>query len=279
MLPLIEYEYFDTLRAVFESGEDRPDRTGVGTRELYDVSLQSRPGDCFPRMTHRFFPFKSNRVETCWLLQGRNDIEYLHHYDVHIWDSWVDENGKLGPIYGVQLRRGVDQLKRIAFEIKTNPESRRLYWTLWNPDDLDKMALPPCHHSVQFYVHHPHTDEAELDMTLFLRSGDLLLGVPADIQIYSIIHRLMARWGGYRVGRFNVHIGCAHIYHNLFEAAEKILSREEEFYGWWYDHEPQPELVIREGTPIEPWLVNPDDLSTTGYESFTRLEIAHLVAV
>lgn len=273
-----ETGYLSLLAEVLAMGETRKDRTGVGTIELYDQTLTWPFYWPFPRMTHRYLPFKPARVETCWLLQGRNDLAYLHDFDVHTWDRWAKSDGTLGPVYGVQLRQGVDQLKTVAHELVSNPYSRRLYWTMWNAQDLEDMALPPCHHSAQFYVEQPETDPL-LHMTVFQRSADLILGLPTDLMMYGIIHRLMARYAGMAVGTLTFHLGATHIYKNLVPVASRIVEDADRWQKWAETAHSLPALKVEPAAPSEPWEVQPNHLSVSGYTFMTRYSLADLVAV
>lgn len=273
--------YIQLLENVLTSGEARKDRTGTGTIECFDalVSMYPRP-DEVARLTHRFTSFKAGKVEACWMLKGRTDVKYFNDRGIHIWDRWAGEDGYLGPVYGHQLRRGKDQLIQVAQGLKNDPYSRRHFWTMWNPADLDLMALPPCHHSAQFYVHNPDVGEyATLDLTFFMRSCDLVLGLPTNLICYSVIQHLMARYLGITPGVLRAHLGAYHIYNNLRGVADEIVRNADEWYLWKQDENPRPIISFDEDAPLEPWLVEPEQIHCTGYKCFTRYDIKDLVSV
>ncbi|MBD5388006.1 thymidylate synthase, partial [bacterium] len=182
----------------------------------------------FPLVTTKKLHLRSIIHELLWMLQGDTNIGYLHDNKVTIWDEWADENGDLGPVYGKQWRdwvapdgRHIDQIKNVLRQIKTHPDSRRLIVTAWNPADVDKMALPPCHTFFQFYV-----SEGRLSCQLYQRSADTFLGVPFNIASYALLTSMMAQVCGLEPGVFVHSMGDAHIYHNHFEQVKLQLSRE-----------------------------------------------------
>lgn len=220
--------YLALLDRCLAAGSDRTDRTGVGMRELwapdplrFDLSRES------PRLTVRYIPFRPARYEACWLLSGQHNASWLEKRGVGIWSSWGDpETRELGPVYGAQLRgtagsATVDQLARVCRGIREEPHSRRLYWNLWNPADIDDMALPPCHLACQFNV---AEDTRQLNMILYMRSADLMLGLPADLNMYAIVQTAIARYTGLTPGRLTVMIGSAHIYRNMVTEARTLVQ-------------------------------------------------------
>ena len=181
--------YLDLLRTIMEKGTDKSDRTGTGTRSYFGYQMRFDLSEGFPLVTTKKLHLRSIIHELLWMLQGDTNIGYLHDNKVTIWDEWADENGDLGPVYGKQWRdwvtpdgRHIDQIKNVLRQIKTHPDSRRLIVTAWNPADVDKMALPPCHTFFQFYV-----SEGRLSCQLYQRSADTFLGVPFNIASYALL--------------------------------------------------------------------------------------------
>lgn len=220
--------YLDLLRTIMEKGTDKSDRTGTGTRSYFGYQMRFDLAEGFPLVTTKKLHLRSIIHELLWMLQGDTNIGYLHDNKVTIWDEWADENGDLGPVYGKQWRdwvspdgRHIDQMKDVLQQIKTNPDSRRLIVTAWNPADVDKMALPPCHTFFQFYV-----SEGRLSCQLYQRSADTFLGVPFNIASYALLTSMMAQVCGLKLGVFVHSMGDAHIYHNHFEQVKLQLSRE-----------------------------------------------------
>lgn len=220
--------YLDLLRTIMEKGTDKSDRTGTGTRSYFGYQMRFDLSEGFPLVTTKKLHLRSIIHELLWMLQGDTNIGYLHDNKVTIWDEWADENGDLGPVYGKQWRdwvtpdgRHIDQIKNVLRQIKTHPDSRRLIVTAWNPADVDKMALPPCHTFFQFYV-----SEGRLSCQLYQRSADTFLGVPFNIASYALLTSMMAQVCGLEPGVFVHSMGDAHIYHNHFEQVRLQLSRE-----------------------------------------------------
>lgn len=220
--------YLDLLRTIMEKGTDKSDRTGTGTRSYFGYQMRFDLAEGFPLVTTKKLHLRSIIHELLWMLQGDTNIGYLHDNKVTIWDEWADENGDLGPVYGKQWRdwvapdgRHIDQMKDVLQQVKTNPDSRRLIVTAWNPADVDKMALPPCHTFFQFYV-----SEGRLSCQLYQRSADTFLGVPFNIASYALLTSMMAQVCGLEPGVFVHSMGDAHIYHNHFEQVKLQLSRE-----------------------------------------------------
>jgi thymidylate synthase len=224
-------QYHDLLRLVLEKGQPRTDRTGTGTLSVFGAQTRFdlRPGGPgFPLLTTKKLHIKSIIYELLWFLRGDTNVHYLNEHGVTIWDEWADETGDLGRVYGAQWRdwRGangmrVDQIENLIAQIKSNPQSRRLIVSAWNPAEIDKMALPPCHLLFQFYV-----QDGELSCQLYQRSADLFLGVPFNIASYSLLTMMMAQVVNLTPGDFIHTFGDLHLYNNHLEQAHEQLSRE-----------------------------------------------------
>lgn len=255
---VLDRGYPALLRKILTEGTTRTDRTGVGTLEVwapdplhYDLSR------CTPRLTQRYIPFRPARYEACWILSGSGNARYLEDNGVGIWRSWGDPYTRdLGPVYGPQLRgtgsSGVDQLEYVLRMLETEPTSRRIMWNLWNPADLGYMALPPCHLSCQF-----RADDEWLDMILYMRSCDVMLGLPADLNLYAIIQTLIARYSGLRPRNLTVMVGSAHVYLNMLEEAIEVLRADTETYPTPLP----PPLKVADDAPMHPADVKPEHLS------------------
>lgn len=220
-------QYLDLLSHVLENGVDRGDRTGTGTRSVFGHQARYDISDGFPVLTTKKLHLRSIIHELLWFLRGETNIGYLKQHGVSIWDEWADENGDLGPVYGAQWRSWpkpdggtIDQLANLVEQIKTNPQSRRLIVTAWNPVEIDEMALPPCHCLFQFYV-----ADGRLSCQLYQRSADIFLGVPFNIASYSLLTMMIAQVTGLKPGEFVHTLGDAHLYHNHFEQAREQLTR------------------------------------------------------
>ena len=221
-------QYLDLLERVLETGVDRGDRTGIGTRAVFGHQMRFNLADGFPLLTTKKLHIRSIIHELLWFVSGDTNIRYLQENGVSIWDEWADENGDLGPVYGKQWRhwqtydgREIDQLAELVGMIKTNPDSRRLMLTAWNPADVSKMALPPCHCLFQF-----HVANGCLSCQLYQRSADIFLGVPFNIASYSLLTHMIARICGLQVDKFVHVIGDAHLYNNHFDQAREQISRK-----------------------------------------------------
>ncbi|HEX6385848.1 MAG TPA: thymidylate synthase [Anaerolineae bacterium] len=221
-------QYLDLMRQVKEHGVRKEDRTGVGTLSVFGYQMRFDLGEGFPAVTTKKLHLRSIIHELLWFLRGDTNIRYLHDNRVTIWDEWADENGELGPVYGYQWRswpssngRSIDQIAQVVEQIKTNPDSRRHIVSAWNPADVDKMALPPCHCLFQFYV-----ANGRLSCQLYQRSADIFLGVPFNIASYALLTMMVAQVTGYRPGEFIHTLGDAHLYLNHLEQAALQLSRE-----------------------------------------------------
>jgi len=224
-------QYHDLLRLVLEKGQPRTDRTGTGTLSVFGAQTRfdlRTDGPGFPLLTTKKLHIKSIVYELLWFLRGDTNVCYLNEHVVTIWDEWADETGDLGRVYGAQWRdwRGengvrVDQIDNLIAQIKSNPQSRRLIVSAWNPAEIDKMALPPCHLLFQFYV-----QDGELSCQLYQRSADLFLGVPFNIASYSLFTMMVAQVVGLMPGDFVHTFGDLHLYKNHLEQAREQLSRD-----------------------------------------------------
>ncbi|MEY2539942.1 MAG: thymidylate synthase [Verrucomicrobiota bacterium] len=221
-------EYHDLLRLVLDQGRRRTDRTGVGTISVFGAQARFDLRKTFPLLTTKKLHLKSIIYELLWFLHGETNIRYLNENGVTIWDEWADEGGDLGRVYGAQWRdwRGgngvkVDQIENVIAQIKSNPHSRRLIVSAWNPAEINEMALPPCHVLFQFYV-----QNGELSCQLYQRSADLFLGVPFNIASYALLTLMMAQVTDLRPGDFVHTFGDLHLYQNHLEQAREQLTRE-----------------------------------------------------
>ncbi|MCT1438181.1 thymidylate synthase [Brachybacterium paraconglomeratum] len=250
--------YEDLLREVLETGHAKGDRTGTGTRSLFGKQIRYDLSEGFPLVTTKRVHTRSIIVELLWFLRGDTNIGYLHEHDVTIWDEWADENGDLGPVYGAQWRSWptpdggvIDQITDVVEQIRTNPDSRRLIVSAWNPADIPQMALAPCHALFQFEVH-----DGKLSCQLYQRSADLFLGVPFNIASYALLTHMVAQQTGLEVGDFVWTGGDCHIYDNHVEQVERQLSREPYPY-------PELRLNRRPDSILE---YEPEDVEIVGYQ-------------
>ena len=219
--------YHDLLSRILDDAHAKDDRTGTGTLSVFGHQMRFDLSEGFPLVTTKKLHLKSIIHELLWFLKGDTNIGYLRENGVSIWDEWADGNGDLGPVYGKQWRswecpdgRTVDQIAEVLEEIRRNPESRRLVVTAWNPADLDRMALAPCHCLFQFYV-----AEGRLSCQLYQRSADAFLGVPFNIASYALLTHMMAQARGLQPGDFVHTFGDAHLYLNHLEQARLQLGR------------------------------------------------------
>ena len=221
-------QYLDLLQDILDNGVDRSDRTGTGTRSVFGRQCRYDLSKGFPCLTTKKLHLRSIIHELLWFLKGDTNIKYLHDNKVTIWDEWADENGDLGPVYGHQWRswpapdgRSIDQLSQVIDQIRRNPDSRRMIVSAWNPGEVDKMALPPCHCLFQFYV-----ADGKLSCQLYQRSADTFLGVPFNIASYALLTMMIAQSCGLQPGEFIHTTGDTHIYLNHFDQVREQLSRE-----------------------------------------------------
>jgi thymidylate synthase len=220
-------QYLDLMQRVLTDGVAKHDRTGTGTLSVFGHQMRFDLAQGFPLLTTKKLHVKSIVYELLWFLAGDTNIKYLNDHGVHIWDEWADARGDLGPVYGQQWRSWpardggtIDQIANLVLTIRRNPDSRRLIVTAWNPADVDRMALPPCHCLFQFYV-----ANGTLSCQLYQRSADIFLGVPFNIASYALLTMMLAQVAGYQPGEFIHTLGDAHLYLNHLEQARLQLSR------------------------------------------------------
>jgi len=250
--------YLDLMADILETGTDRPDRTGTGTRAVFGRQLRFDLAEGFPLVTTKKVHLRSIIAELLWFLRGDTNIAWLHEHGVTIWDEWASPSGDLGPVYGRQWRSWptpdgatIDQIAWVRDEIIANPGSRRLVVTAWNPGELEAMALAPCHCLFQFSV----MDE-RLHCQLYQRSGDLFLGVPFNIASYALLTMMMARATGLEPGEFVHSFGDVHLYANHFDQARRQLQR---------DPRARPRMVLAPGkTDLFGWSL--EDFTLEGYD-------------
>ena len=221
-------QYLDLLHYVRHHGTRKSDRTGTGTLSVFGHQMRFDLARDFPVLTTKKLHLKSIIYELLWFLRGESNVGYLRDHGVTIWDEWADENGELGPVYGVQWRSWpaadgttIDQVSGVIEQIKANPDSRRLIVSAWNPGEIDKMALAPCHAFFQFYV-----NDGALSCQMYQRSADIFLGVPFNIASYSLLTLMMAQVTGLKPGEFVHTLGDAHLYLNHLQQADTQLERK-----------------------------------------------------
>ena len=261
-MPTNQYETL--LEHCYKTGVDKSDRTGVGTRSVFGYQMRFNLAEGFPLVTTKKLHIRSIVHELLWFLSGSSNIKYLHDTGVSIWDEWADENGGLGPVYGVQGRswtapdgRKIDQISNLIEGIKRSPDSRRHLVVAWNPAEVDKMALPPCHCLFQFYV-----ANGKLSCQLYQRSCDIFLGVPFNIASYSLLTHMVAQQCDLEVGDFVWTGGDCHIYKNHFEQVELQLSRTPRAY---------PKLVINR-KPSSIFDYKFEDFVIEGYDPWPHIK-------
>jgi len=220
-------QYLDLLQHILDHGNQKADRTGTGTLSVFGYQMRFDLNDGFPLLTTKKLHLKSIIYELLWFLKGETNIRYLREHGVTIWDAWADEFGELGPVYGSQWRawqttdgRVIDQISQIVEQIRRDPDSRRLIVTAWNPGEVDKMALPPCHALFQFYV-----VNGQLSCQLYQRSADVFLGVPFNIASYAMLTMMVAQICGLGLGDFVHTLGDTHLYTNHLDQARLQLTR------------------------------------------------------
>jgi len=246
-------QYHELMERVLKHGLEKRDRTGTGTLSVFGHQMRFDLSEGFPLVTTKKLHVKSIIYELLWFLKGDTNVRFLQEHGVRIWDEWADANGELGPVYGKQWRSWpkpdggtIDQIGQVVSDIKRNPDSRRLIVTAWNPADVPKMALPPCHCLFQFYV-----GAGKLSCQLYQRSADIFLGVPFNIASYALLTLMMAQVTGLQPGEFVHSFGDAHLYLNHLDQAREQLSRR-----------PYALPVMRLNPDI-------DDLFGFSYEDFT----------
>jgi thymidylate synthase len=220
-------QYHDLLERILSDGVEKTDRTGTGTLSVFGHQMRFNLAAGFPMLTTKKLPLKSIVHELLWFLKGDTNVRYLQQHKVTIWDEWADANGDLGPVYGAQWRSwpapdggSIDQIANVVGMIRANPDSRRLIVTAWNPADVGRMALPPCHCLFQFYV-----ARGRLSCQLYQRSADVFLGVPFNIASYALLTMMVAQVTGLKPGEFVHTLGDAHLYTNHLEQARLQLTR------------------------------------------------------
>ncbi len=259
-------QYLDLLRHIIDRGDVKDDRTGTGTKSVFGWQSRYDLSAGFPLITTKKLHLKSIIHELIWFIQGDTNIAYLQDNGVRIWDEWADSAGDLGPVYGQQWRRWqspdggqIDQIKDVVQMIKSDPSSRRLLVSAWNPADISKMALPPCHCLFQFYV-----AGGRLSCQLYQRSADVFLGVPFNIASYALLTHMVAHVSGLEVGDFIHTMGDAHLYSNHLEQAEEQLTRTPK---------PLPRLeFINPPDRLEDFTA--DHIAITGYEAWPHIKAA-----
>ena len=220
--------YLQLCEEILHNGTKKSDRTGTGTMSVFGHQMRFDLQEGFPALTTKKLHLRSIIHELLWFLKGDTNVKYLQDNGVRIWNEWADENGELGPVYGHQWRSWtgadgstVDQIQKVVEQIKTNPNSRRMIVTAWNPSEVDDMALPPCHCLFQFYV-----ADGKLSCQLYQRSADVFLGVPFNIASYALLTMMMAQVCDLEPGEFIHTLGDAHIYNNHIEQVQLQLTRD-----------------------------------------------------
>jgi|TARA_B110000259_G_scaffold164879_1_gene191302 thymidylate synthase len=220
-------QYHDLMHRILNEGVSKEDRTGTGTKSVFGHQMRFDLSQGFPLLTTKKVHTKSIIHELLWFLMGDQNIRYLKENGVSIWDEWANENGDLGPVYGVQWRSWpksdgstIDQISNVVDQIKKNPDSRRLIVSAWNVGEVEQMALPPCHTMFQFYV-----AQGKLSCQLYQRSADVFLGVPFNIASYALLTVMIAQVTQLGLGEFVHTLGDAHLYNNHFDQAKLQLSR------------------------------------------------------
>jgi thymidylate synthase len=251
--------YEDLLADVLAHGTVKEDRTGTGTYSVFGRQLRYDLGESFPLITTKRVHFKSVALELLWFLRGESNVRWLQERGVSIWDEWADDDGELGPVYGVQWRSWpapdggqIDQIAKVVQSLKTDPDSRRHIVTAWNPAEVDQMALPPCHAMFQFYV-----ADGRLSCQLYQRSADLFLGVPFNIASYALLTVMMAQQTGLEPGEFVWTGGDCHIYTNHVDQVREQLDRAPY---------PYPKLRLNR---------QPGDIFSYAYEDFELVDYQH----
>lgn len=224
---VLDTQYEDLLQKILESGNQKGDRTGTGTRSLFGAQLRYDLSKSFPLITTKRVFMRGVAEELFWFLSGSSSVKPLQEKNVHIWDDWANDEGELGPVYGVQWRSwpsrqgNIDQIEKLLSDLKQDPSSRRLLVSAWNVSELDKMALAPCHLLFQAYV-----ASGRLSLQVYQRSCDMFLGVPFNIASYSLLTHMLAQQSGLEVGELIWTGGDCHIYNNHVEQVREQLSRE-----------------------------------------------------
>jgi thymidylate synthase len=256
--------YLDLMRHVLEHGTPKSDRTGTGTRSVFGWQMRFNLADGFPMVTTKKLHLKSIVHELLWFLSGSTNVAYLREHGVTIWDEWADAQGELGPVYGHQWRSWpnpegghIDQITDLMKRLRADPDSRRLIVSAWNPADLPKMALSPCHALFQFYV-----ADGRLSCQLYQRSADIFLGVPFNIASYALLTEMVAQQCDLKPGDFIWTGGDCHLYNNHLDQAREQLAREPY---------PLPRLEWRR-KPASIFDYRFEDIAITGYQSHPHIK-------
>jgi thymidylate synthase len=257
-------QYLDLLQHILDQGIQKPDRTGTGTISVFGYQMRIDLSKGFPLLTTKRLHLKSVIYELLWFLRGESNISYLRDHGVSIWDEWADENGELGPIYGVQWRKWktadgtvIDQISQVIEQIKRDPNSRRLIVNAWNVGEIGKMALPPCHLLFQFYV-----AGGKLSCQFYQRSADVFLGVPFNIASYALLTMMVAQVCNLNVGDLIQNMGDTHLYLNHLDQAKIQLTRE-----------PYPSPIMVLNTDVNSlYEFNYDDFELTNYQSHPHIK-------
>lgn len=258
------HQYEDFMRHVYEHGQAKTDRTGTGTRSVFGHQMRFDLSQGFPLITTKKLHTKSIFIELLWFLRGDSNVRWLQEQGVSIWNEWADEQGNLGPVYGVQWRSWpkpdgghIDQITQLVEQIRQNPDSRRLIVSAWNVADIPNMALPPCHAFFQFYV-----ADGKLSCQLYQRSADIFLGVPFNIASYALLTHMVAQQCDLDVGDFIWTGGDCHLYTNHMDQVALQLSREPF---------PYPTLNIKR-KPESLFDYRYEDFDIVGYESHPHIK-------
>jgi thymidylate synthase len=257
-------QYLDLLQHILDQGIQKPDRTGTGTISVFGYQMRFDLSKGFPLLTTKRLHLKSVIYELLWFLRGESNISYLRDHGVSIWDEWADENGELGPIYGVQWRKWktadgtvIDQISQVIEQIKRDPNSRRLIVNAWNVGEIGKMALPPCHLLFQFYV-----AGGKLSCQFYQRSADVFLGVPFNIASYALLTMMVAQVCNLNVGDLIQNMGDTHLYLNHLDQAKIQLTRE-----------PYPSPIMVLNTDVNSlYEFNYDDFELINYQSHPHIK-------
>ena len=254
---MISTPYEDLLRDVLENGAEKGDRTGTGTRSVFGRQIRYDLSESFPLLTTKKVYFKGVVGELLWFLRGDSNVRWLQDNGVRIWNEWADDDGELGPVYGVQWRSWptpdgghIDQIEEVLRTLRENPDSRRNLVSAWNVAELDKMALMPCHLLFQLYV-----ADGRLSMQVYQRSADMFLGVPFNIASYALLTHMFAQQAGLAVGELIWTGGDCHIYNNHLDQVREQLSRDAREY---------PQLSLRKAASIFDY--DFDDIEVEGYD-------------
>jgi thymidylate synthase len=263
--PALEQPYLDLLADILANGVRRDDRTGTGTLGVFGRQMRFDLQAGFPLLTTKKLHLKSIIHELLWFLRGDTNVGWLQERGVRIWDEWADASGELGPVYGKQWRswaapdgRVIDQIADVLHGVRTNPNSRRLIVSAWNPADVPDMALPPCHCLFQFYV-----ADGRLSCQLYQRSADVFLGVPFNIASYALLTLMMAQATGLQPGEFVHTLGDAHLYLNHLDQAREQLTRA-----------PYSAPVIRLAPNTDLFGFSYEDFSLEGYQAHPHIKAA-----